>query len=91
MEWTYQDELHLQKWIDEKGINLVYLPNEKEWGYFNKSKPTEINGGFKELSHLKQHLVHLMGSNKSIKIVSEGDFKHEIEKANNVIPFRKKY
>ena len=78
--WTVDDEIQLQRWVDAKGFKLVYLPSEKEWGFTHKDKPQEVNGGFKHLSDLKQHLVKLKGDNTNVRIVSQGDFQQEMEK-----------
>ncbi len=78
--WTPQDEINLQRWIDDRGIKLVYLPGDKQWGYTEASEPKDINGGFRHLSELKQHLVKLKGDNKNVQIVSEGDFHGAVER-----------
>jgi len=84
MQWTVEDELQLQSWIDSKGFNIVYLPKEKSWGFYHDSKPTEINGGFTGLSDLKQYFVKLKGDNKNVRIVQEGNFLEEVEKARGL-------
>jgi len=80
MSWTAEDELKLHRWVEEKNIGIVYLPKERVWGYRYMDDPTEIMGGFQALEDLKQYLVNLMGWNKSVRVVSEGDFKHELQK-----------
>lgn len=80
MGWTVRDEVSLQKWVTEKGFSIVYLPEVLEFGFIHKDKPEEINGGFKSIEDLKQHLVNMKGDNKSVKIVSPGDFRYEMEK-----------
>jgi len=84
MRWTVQDEINLQHWIDDMGIQIVYLPQVYQWGYVHKDKPKEIIGGFPHMSDLKQHLVNLKGDNKNVLIVSEGDFQRAVEKAGRV-------
>lgn len=79
--WTVEDEINLCKWVDDRGFKIVYLPSEKEWGFTHKDKPQEVNGGFKHLSDLKQYLVNLKGDKKNVRIVSQGDFQQEMEKA----------
>ena len=84
MQWTVEDELQLQSWIDSKGFNIVYLPKENSWGFYHDSKPTEINGGFQHMSDLKQHFVNLKGDNKNVRIVAQGNFLEEVEKARRL-------
>ena len=82
--WTVEDEINLQKWVKQNGFEIVYLPKEQEWGFVQKDKPTEINGGFKHMSDLKQHFANLKGVNKNVRIVSQGDFHEEVEKARRL-------
>lgn len=76
--WTIEDEINLQRWVNAKGFEIVYMPSVCEWGFIDKKKPGEINGGFKHLSELKQHFVNLKGDKKSIHLVSEGDFQKAV-------------
>jgi len=84
MKWTADDELNLHKWIDDKGIKIVYLPQRHEWGFHAHDKPTVILGGFKELAELKQYLSNLKGDRKNVRAVQEGDFLQEVEKAGGI-------
>ena len=80
MGWSVRDEVGLHAWVKEKGFTIVYVPEVMEFGFVHKDNPTEINGGFKSIEDLKQYLVNLKGGNKSVKIVSPGDFRYEMEK-----------
>jgi inhibitor of KinA sporulation pathway (predicted exonuclease) len=60
----------------------------QQWGYTHKDKPHVINGGFKHLSELKQHLVNLKGEKKNVRVVSEGDFHRAVEDARKVQKLR---
>lgn len=84
MDWTVEDEINLHKWINDKGFKIVYLTQEKEWGFYHDEKPTEINGGFQHMSDLKQHFVNLKGDNKNVRIVAQGNFLEEVEKARRL-------
>lgn len=77
--WTPEDEINLQKWVEEKGFFIVYMPQVNQWGYYHRSNNEEIFAGFNHLSELKQHFVNMKGGNKIISIVSEGDFMGAVE------------
>lgn len=84
MNWTAQDEINLHKWIEAKGFKIVYLPEVEQYGYTHDSGPQEINAGFNRLADLKQFFVNLKGDHKNVRIVSEGDFFTEMEKARKL-------
>ncbi len=84
MTWTVNDELNLQAWVDKMGFKIVYLTKEHVWGYAHNDKPNEINGGFPNLSDLKQHFVNLKGENKNVRVVSQIEFQQEMEKARKL-------
>lgn len=79
--WTVQDEINLQRWVEAKGFKIVYMPEVEEYGFIHKDKPQEINGGFKRLVDLKQHFVNLKGENKNVQIVSAAELHQELERA----------
>lgn len=81
MRWTAEDEINLHQWIENRGFQIVYLPEVEEYGYIHKDKPQEINGGFKKFIDLKQHFVDLKGDKKNVKIVSESEFLQAMEYA----------
>lgn len=79
--WTVQDEINLQRWVEAKGFKIVYMPEVEEYGFIHKDKPQEINGGFKRLVDLKQHFVNLKGENKNVQIVSAAELHQALERA----------
>ncbi len=79
--WVVEDEINLQKWVDSKGFSIVYLPQECEWGFVHKDKPNEVNGGFPNLSDLKQHFVKLKGDKANVQVVSQAELQQELERA----------
>lgn len=80
-QWTVQDEINLQRWVEAKGFRIVYLPQVEEWGFIHESKPNEINGGFNKLVDLKQHFVNLKGENKNVQIVQAAELHEALERA----------
>jgi len=69
-EWTAQDEINFCKWVDDMGFCICYLPKSAEWGYYEKTSPNIILGGFGSMLELKEYLNKLRGNTQNVRAVS---------------------